>query len=194
MRKLFTRDNFWNLMYLLSVMIGGNIVESTKSGFVLFFTVFVLPFIFSRINQVKLNEDGVFVNKQGEKLNDRYPTKFPFVFMSTFAFVPIVGLIIDSKFRDMGFSLGMGLGICLFPMMSYFIFKNCPFNIMFKRKAWVDEVMGFGSGTATLNNNAWMTSSTSSTFPPKSRYEDVTMDLKYMSLSCNVNNTNRWNR
>ena len=201
MRKLFTRDNFWNLMFWVSMVT--SVVTTVTTGIKVIFWINLLltPFLISKFSGVQINSENIFLNSKGEKLNDRYPVRLiPILFLSIFLFAA-VGILSD-KFKilsdssDVTIAIVFG-GLLFAPLSLYFIFKNCPIALIFKRKAWVDEVMGFGSGTSTPNN-AWMTSSSSDAFKPSAltqfMRENTMMDLKYMSSSSNINNPNRWNR
>lgn len=172
-------------MFWVSMVSGWYFIEymcetvSYALGLPLIISHFVLTAVVLRkFNPVKLNEENIFVNSQGEKLDNRYPTFFGSlsslniifcIWFFTTLYKPIFG-------ED---SLAAFVGIIFILPTLYFIYKNCPISIIFYSKAWNLTVLGWEPSTIT-NTDPHFSSSNSSTI---SSYDSQRHSYDYSPLS-----------
>jgi len=151
-KSRWNKDNFCTLMFfvcsVLSIFILGIFFEVKFGG--AFVTILVVGFCVSRFNPVscikyegkKKGKLPVFLNSQGQYLNNRLPKELLFSIIAM-AFWSALGFVLKIKISKLEATALM----LLMPTL-YFILKNCPISIMYKKEAWTPKVHGIYPNTS----------------------------------------------
>jgi hypothetical protein len=178
--KLKTRDNFWNIIFLVGISTSIAIAEHSDNLLVFFLSLIVAPYLFSRFNKVTFTADNIFINSEGESLEKRYPVRLPMIFTVNFLVnIPIITNFAGSlSFADMAF-------IFFTIPTTYFIYLNCPITILFNPNSWDRKIIRYNPSEQSVI----YTPNTFSVIKYK-RPDNFILDPKYSGLSSNISNPN----
>ena len=147
-KSLMSRDNFWNLIFWLGMILSASVVDLFK-GFSLILAVLFLvltftvtPYLLAKVNKVTYTNDKIFINKQGQVLNDRYPKQLVVVLGLSMLVSAQLFSTFSKTFPLLGNSMLGYIGTVFLCPILYFILKNCPVSILFNKHAWCEEVTG----------------------------------------------------
>lgn len=135
-----SKDNFWNLMFWVGMVASITLSSIFDVSWIFWVTLIITGYVTKNAQNISLNAEEIFVNGEGQLLNDRYPVLTQ-EFLSLTLFLVIYGafrgMLHDSIF------VGLKFGILLLPFVLYFVKLDCPISILFLPKAWSEEVIGW---------------------------------------------------
>lgn len=196
-KKLATKDNFWNLMFWVGIVAGSslaNAFDPSVGGFIFWATIIGVPWFIKRKQNLSINSDNVFVNSQGQLLNERYPVLVILMIVASVPSLVLCGLIMDAfhiKAHDVLF--GLFIGLLFLPLTLYFIKINCPISIMFYASGWREEITGWkiDPNASRIKHNFSDTNIHRPSALSAFMRENTITDPRWAGSSSNVHNINR---
>ncbi|RYE05652.1 MAG: hypothetical protein EOP33_00010 [Rickettsiaceae bacterium] len=144
----WNKDNFWNLMFWLGItanmVLVDVFVESMPKLALAFFVsgITLTPYLLTRANKTTFNKEKVFINKQEESLEKRYPKHlFEIFFFNTIATIFVITDGIVPSLATTYTAIGLAVPVL------YFIILNCPISILFNKNVWNKRVTGLDPNT-----------------------------------------------
>ncbi|RYE27587.1 MAG: hypothetical protein EOP45_00710 [Sphingobacteriaceae bacterium] len=187
----WNKDNFWNLMFWLGItanMVLVDIFANLVPVLALIFFILgltITPYLLARVNKVVFTEEKVFINKQRESLEKKYPKHLSIIIPIAIAVSINCFFAFNKSFPNFEESMAVYAAIGLAVPVLYFIILNCPISILFNKNAWNKQVTGLDHSSSCQHSfPPQLHKHKEPMLMPRSRYTDP----KYSYLDGNTFN------
>jgi len=128
------KDNFWNLLFALGVVLG-----SLTIGFV--FSFIIMLFVLKRFNKVTFSDGKVFSSQNKELSIQKQTPSAVFVIITTVASTLFISMNFTSYLNSLPDTLSAAIITSCFVFIPtlFFILKNCPISLLFCASFWKEN-------------------------------------------------------
>lgn len=167
------KDNFWNLMFVLGMLIGSMTIG-------MMFAIVIMAFVLNRFNGVTVKENKIF-NSQGKEIDIKQVPTLGWTVACTVVVLLIIVSIFNTELKHTNELVGSVIfGLLIYGIPAFlFILKNCPISIYFNPKVWSIPSV---DGGANYHRSNHFSSSNCSTY----KASDTATNPRYSSLETNI--------